>query len=88
VKNINFEFIFHGLVIKTIYTPKYSVYADMRTDHIEFHVENNTPIPLTKTGYRSEFVNTNKDFTVEEITNWFFKENGEEQGLALQPTLF
>mgnify|MGYP003133272445 FL=1 len=88
-RDVEFTFTFMSLEVSVVYTPKYFTTLDSRMDHIEFHVENDTPIPLTKTGYRSEFVYTDKDFTQEEIIEWFYKENGAEQGVVpLQTTLF
>ena len=88
-KDVEFSFTFMSLEISVVYTPEYFTTLDSRMDHIAINVENSTPIPLTKTGYRSEFVYTDKDLTQQEIIDWFYKQNGAEQGITpLQSTLF
>tara|TARA_R100000935_G_C2795766_1_gene148086 strand:- start:741 stop:1004 length:264 start_codon:yes stop_codon:yes gene_type:complete len=72
----NIEIKYAGNNIKIVYTiPKKESYMP---HHIAVYVENNKPIPLTKTGYRSHFVNLEKEqvLTDKEIINWFHKENG------------
>ena len=80
----NIEIKYAGNNIKIVYTIPSK--ESCMPHHIEVYVENNKPIPLTKTGYRSQFVNLEKEqvLTDEEIINWFFKENG----YAPQMTLF
>lgn len=80
-KDVEFTFSFMTLEISIVYTPNYFTTLDSRMDHIQINVENSHPIPLTRTGYRSEFVNTDKDLTEEEIIKWFYEKNGTEQGI-------
>lgn len=79
----NIEIKYSGNNIKIVYTIP-SKESSM-PHHIEVYVENNKPIPLTRTGYRSQFVNLEKEqvLTNKEIINWFFKENGYEPQMTL-----
>jgi hypothetical protein len=48
--------VWNGIKIMVTHTPGYFNLPHGQLDHIELHTENDTPLPVTKTGYRSHFV--------------------------------
>lgn len=47
-----YKLIWEGIEIELLHTPRYA--ANM--DHIAVHSKNRTPLPITKTGYKSIFI--------------------------------
>lgn len=84
-KNIKIRTQYQNLGIEIIYTPDYFILEDSSLHHIAIHVEDDKPIPLTETGYRSHFFNYKEGEIAsnEYIINIFNEENQGTLQLSL-----
>ena len=80
-KFLSFSFTFGINKIHIRYKLFSEGFDDTEMHHIEVNVENCNAIPLTRTGYRSEIfpMQKGKILSKEQILEWFYKENGQEQ---------